>query len=271
VTSENWREAWRIYNLVHELPEGERHAAVAVHTQDRDIEQCVLELLELPPDEESTPAQPVSRTGTQTGRYRIGDLLGRGGMGEVYAAQDTDLGRRVALKFVLPSAIEDASAKSRLVREAKAASALNHPNILTIYELIDTSSGLAIVMEYVEGQPLDGLRGTPLTAAQIAEIGKQVASALDAAHGVGIAPRDLKPENLILRADGLVKVLDFGLARDFSGAVGLQTSASGLVAGSLLYMSPEQLDRKRYDHKVDIYSLGLILLDLLVPIATQVG
>jgi Tol biopolymer transport system component len=208
----------------------------------------------------------LDRAGTLVGRYRVAELLGRGGMGEVYAALDTDLSRPVALKFLLPHSLGNATAVKRFVREAKAASAMNHPNIVTIHEVIDSSSGLAIAMELVEGEPLSVLRGSVLAWRQVVEIGRQVAVALAAAHAQSSVHRDIKPENLMLRPDGIVKVLDFGLARSFSGngANSFQfSSMTGLPGGTLRYMSPEQLRNEPLTGGSDVYSLGLVLYELI--------
>src|SRR5262249_45533627 len=144
-------------------------------------------------------------------------------------------------------------------------SALNHPNVLTVHEVIQSpAAGLAIAMELVEGRPIGEFRGKPLPVPQVVEIGRQVASALAAAHEQGIVHRDIKPENLMLRPDGFVKVLDFGLARDFAGqlAATLQPSAAGLPAGTLRYMSPEQLRDEAVTGASDVFSLGIVLYEL---------
>src|SRR5215813_7227247 len=152
--------------------------------------------------------------GTKLGRYEIRSKIGEGGMGEVYLAQDTKLDRKVALK-ILPSEIAaDRSRMNRFVQEAKAASALNHPNIITIYEIDETDSGHFIATEFIDGETLrDCLRKAPMTASAALDIAAQIAAALVAAHQAGIIHRDIKPENVMVRADGLVKVLDFGLAK----------------------------------------------------------
>jgi len=266
MTAEQWQAAWKIYEAARELPPGERRAAVESASADPEIVKEVFDLLESPAEEENEAPEVVhpDRSGTQVGRYRVAELLSRGGMGEVYAAHDTDLGRTVALKFLRPEAIVDPAAAKRFVREAKAASALNNPNILTIHEVIDSSAGLAIAMELVEGKPLNELRGTPLTVAQIAEIGKQAAAALAAAHERGVVHRDIKPENLMLRPDGLLKVLYFVLARGFGAQDGAArlTSVSGSPAGTLRYMSPEQLRGEPLTGASDVFSLGLVLYEL---------
>ncbi|HEY2012515.1 MAG TPA: protein kinase, partial [Bryobacteraceae bacterium] len=263
MTSEQWQTVWRIFNTARELPDDEQRPFIESESADPEIVRRVFELLESPQLEEEPAAvfMPVSRAGSQVGRYQVAGLLGRGGMGEVYEARDTDLDRGVALKFLLPEGLGDPAAVKRFVREAKAASVLNHPNILTIHEVIQSSSGLAIAMELVKGKPLSELRGSAVPIAQVLEYGRQVASALAAAHEHGIVHRDIKPENLMVRPDGLIKVLDFGLARDFAGraAATLQPSLNGLPAGTLRYMSPEQLKDEPVTGASDVFSLGIVL------------
>ncbi len=273
MNSEQWKTSWRIFNAARELPANEQRPFVESECADPEIVERVLEelasLLNGEGDEEAElPEVHIDRAGTQAGRYRVRTLLGRGGMGEVYAAWDPDLGRQVALKFLLPRSVSDATAVRRFVREAKAASALNHPNIVTVHEVIDSSSGLAIAMEFVDGEPLNRLRHSVLDWRQVAMVGQQVATALAAAHQQGIVHRDIKPENLMLRTDGIVKVLDFGLAQGFGGNdaptfQSLQSSAGGLPGGTLRYMSPEQLRNEPLTGASDIYSLGLVLYELL--------
>lgn len=262
-----WQASWRIFNAARELPASEQRSFVESECADAEVVQRVIEELDALRNAENAgdPEPHDCRTGALVGRYRVEELLGRGGMGEVYAARDTELNRPVALKFLLPQALADAKAAQRFVHEAKAASALNHPNILTIHEVIDSSSGLAITMELVEGVPLRSLRGSPLTSRQVVEIGRQVAAALAAAHAQSIVHRDIKPENVMLRPDGIVKVLDFGLAKSFEGEgrAPLQTALSDFPAGTLRYMSPEQLRNERLTGASDIYSLGLVLYELI--------
>ena len=182
MTSEQWRTAWRIVSTARELPADERRRFIESQSSDPEIVSRVIELLEGPADEDWFAAAAVDPIGTQVGRYEVTELLGRGGMGEVYAARDTDLGRPVALKFLIGGGIGNPRAVKRFVREAQAASALNHPNILTVHEVIQSPSGLAIAMELVEGKAVSELRGTALPIPQVIELGRQVASALAAAH-----------------------------------------------------------------------------------------
>src|SRR5437867_4701783 len=150
--------------------------------------------------------------GQNIGHYHIISELGRGGMGQVYEARDTQLGRPVALKFMRRDVTLDSISVGRFIREARAASALNHPNIVTIYEIGETEAGRFIAMELIRGKTLRAIAEQPVQVDSIREIGGQIAEALAVAHASGIVHRDIKPENIMLRDDGYVKVLDFGLA-----------------------------------------------------------
>jgi serine/threonine protein kinase/tetratricopeptide (TPR) repeat protein len=208
--------------------------------------------------------------GVRLGHYVLGDSLGAGGMGEVYLASDTKLGRDVALKILPPTLAGDVDRLARFQREARAVAALNHPHIVTIYS-VEESDGLHFfTMEVVEGQPLD--RMIPdggLSSDHILRIAAAIADALVAAHDKGIVHRDLKPANVMVAADGRIKVLDFGLAKISSDAA--QSAASmatelqtrdGVVVGTLPYMSPEQVAGRPMDHRTDIFSLGVILYEM---------
>jgi non-specific serine/threonine protein kinase len=213
-------------------------------------------------------SQLVGRT---LGHYQVQSLLGAGGMGEVYLARDPRLERAVAVKILPPDLAGDADRMQRFTREAKAASALNHPNVATIHDIGETTGVQFIVMEYVEGQTLAArVAERPLTHKEIIDIGAQVADALDTAHSKGITHRDIKPANLMLTPRGQVKVLDFGIAKTARSegappteeiATGAQT-AVGLVIGSVPYMSPEQVLGHPVDHRSDLFSLGVTLYEL---------
>jgi serine/threonine-protein kinase len=208
------------------------------------------------------------------GPYRILGRLGAGGMGEVFLAEDSRLRRRVALKAVTASHAANREARLRLLREARAAAGLNHPNIAAIYDVLETDadSGMYIVMEYVEGTSLDEMvRTGPLPVRRVVQIGLELADALATAHAQGIVHRDLKPSNVRLTTAGHVKVLDFGLARtlddvrvraDSDQDTATLTEANQLV-GTPAYMAPEQLRGGRGDQKSDIYGLGVVLYELL--------
>src|SRR5262249_17260105 len=219
-----------------------------------------------------------SPVGRRIGPYQVISLLGRGGMGEVFLAEDTRLERKVALK-ILPAAFTQSPDRlRRFEREAKAASALNHPNILTIHEIGESDGAHYIVSEFVEGETLrDQMRRGPLSLAAALDVARQVAGALAAAHAAGIVHRDIKPENVMARPDGLVKVLDFGLAKlmerpiampkavgdSQSPAVARLSTEPGLVMGTAHYMSPEQARGQKVDHRADIFSLGVMLYETL--------
>ena len=213
--------------------------------------------------------------GTETGRvigpYRIIERLGAGGMGEVYLAHDTRLSRLVALKLLPVYFASDPARLRRFQSEARAASALNHPNILTIYEVGESDGVYFIATEFIDGKTIGELmREQQLSLAEILDCVDQVASALAVAHAAGIVHRDIKPENIMLRQDGLLKILDFGIAKlletpdDSLHATGAQTQTeTGLVLGTVNYMSPEQARGLSVDERTDIWSLGVVLYEML--------
>ncbi|MCA1623974.1 MAG: protein kinase, partial [Acidobacteria bacterium] len=215
------------------------------------------------------------QSGTRIGRYEIRSLIGAGGMGEVFLAGDTELERQVALKVLLAEVATDEDRVRRFVQEAKTASALNHPNILTVYEIGKFENSRFIATELIKGVTLrERLQGEALDLRETLDVAVQIASALNAAHQAGIVHRDVKPENVMLRDDGLVKVLDFGLAKlmekkagslDSEGetrALGVKTSP-GMVMGTVTYMSPEQARGKQVDARTDIFSFGVMLYEML--------
>src|SRR5437016_4893794 len=198
-------------------------------------------------------------------------------MGEVYLAQDTKLDRKVALKILSADVATHPDRMKRFVQEAKAASALNHPNIITIYEIDETASGHFIATEFIDGETLREREQKPLELGESLDIATQIASALAAAHAAGIVHRDIKPENLVLRHDGIVKVLDFGLAKlseppAVAGGPAIDTEAPtranvktdpGVVMGTAIYMSPEQARGLSVDSRTDIFSLGVVLYEMI--------
>ena len=215
------------------------------------------------------------KAGSPVGHYRILSLLGEGGMGKVYLAEDTKLHRKVSLKFLSTNFSEDHERMRRFEQEARAISALNHPNILTIHEISESDGHRFIVTELIEGQTLRERLGCDLGIDEALDIAIQVASALVAAHRVNIVHRDIKPENIMIRTDdGLVKVLDFGLAKTTQGRSGvgvdsavdtalIANTAPGLVMGTVAYMSPEQARGDRVDERTDIWSLGAVLYEMM--------
>ncbi|HSE37762.1 MAG TPA: protein kinase [Blastocatellia bacterium] len=221
--------------------------------------------------------------GTILGRYEIRSKIGAGGMGEVYLAQDTNLDRKVALKILPPEVAANRDRMDRFVLEAKAASALNHPNIITIHEIDQTDSGHFIATEFIDGDTLrERMRSAPLTLNEVLDVAAQVASALSTAHADGIVHRDIKPENVMLRRDGIVKVLDFGLAKLTERLVpesidsGAPTSAPintapGMVMGTAIYMSPEQARGLQVDGRTDIFSLGVLIYEMVAGRRPFVG
>jgi WD40 repeat protein len=211
---------------------------------------------------------PVS-PGTTLGAYEILALLGAGGMGEVYVARDPRLGREVAIKVLPDEVVSDADRLARFEREARAAAALNHPNVVVIHELSRDQGAPFVVMELLSGETLRRrLDRGPLRTAEALECATQVARGLAAAHSRAIVHRDLKPENLFLTRDGVVKILDFGLARLQSrsplwGAEESESTASGIVVGTVGYLSPEQIEGGHGDARSDIFSLGIVLYEAL--------
>jgi serine/threonine protein kinase len=216
---------------------------------------------------QSTPAAASIPAGKVIGQYRVIEPIGGGGMGVVYKAEDTKLGRLVALKFLPHEVATDAAAVERFQREARAASALNHPNICTIYDIEEYGGQQFIAMEYLDGRTLkDHILGRALESDEIARVGIQIAEALAAAHSKRIVHRDIKPGNVVITSSGLAKVLDFGLAKLIAdGADSLPTqsiTATHTVSGTLPYMSPEQLRGREVDHRTDICALGVVLYEM---------
>ena len=207
------------------------------------------------------PAMSLS-PGATLGPYAIRAELGHGGMGVVYTAHDPRLDRQVAIKVLAPDLTRDETAKQRFLQEAKAASALDHPNICTIYEINETDDDqLYLVMAYYEGETLkERIERGPLPLDEAVDIATQVGRGLSKAHAAGITHRDIKPANLIVTVDGTVKILDFGLAK-LAGADDVTQTRTAL--GTVAYMSPEQARGEEVDHRTDIWSLGVVLYEML--------
>ncbi|MBS1811484.1 MAG: protein kinase [Acidobacteria bacterium] len=291
MTPERYQQIGHLFDAALELPPAERPAFLtAVSGDDTELRTEVEKLLaNLVTSEEflSRPAlnvaaeiyaenQPAeaSLIGTRISHYEILSLLGVGGMGQVYLAKDTRLGRQVALKLLPTRFMQNAEHLRRFEREALAASALNHPNILTIYEFGVEGETHFLVTEYVQGENLRQrmAQGT-LTVAEVLDITTQLASALHAAHQAKIIHRDIKPDNVMIRSDGIVKVLDFGLAKlieqvqqdDGTAANKQQSSLTqhGAILGTVAYMSPEQARGQSVDERTDLFSLGVVVYELL--------
>jgi serine/threonine protein kinase len=221
---------------------------------------------------------PQTNVGREVGPYKIIERLGGGGMGEVYLAEDARLDRLVALKILPAYFVSDDARLRRFQREARAASALNHPNILTIHEVGDLDGVHLIATEFIDGQTIRELIAhDELSLTDVLDIAVQVASALTAAHAAGIVHRDIKPENIMRRSDGIVKILDFGIAKLLeqtpaeSSTITRAQTETGVVLGTVGYMSPEQARGLAIDERTDLWSLGVVLYEMLVYRAPFTG
>jgi serine/threonine protein kinase len=315
--SERWKQVENIYHAALERQTATREAFLAeACAGDEELRREVASLLDYDgqpasfiespvlevaarewADESFSQSHPPANAPSQVGAYRILSPLGRGGMGEVWLARDTRLGRKAAVKLLPAEFTSQPERVRRFEQEARAASSLNHPNIVTIYEIGEVEGRRFIVTEYVEGETLRQRLRRRIGLTEALEIASQVAAALQAAHEAGITHRDIKPENVMARKDGLVKVLDFGLAklradRGNGGAGDKETrrqgewettnstplvslsptpplstppslTAAGAVMGTASYMSPEQARGVKVDHRTDIFSLGVMLYEML--------
>jgi eukaryotic-like serine/threonine-protein kinase len=285
VTSECWQQVKELFEAALERGPGERTAYLAqACAGDEPIRQEVESLLAAHEGDSSfmnTPVghllvgdKPMLAAGQRFGPYEEISPLGEGGMGQVYLAVDTRLGRKVALKLLPSSYTGDVERVRRFGQEARAASALNHPNIVTIHEIGQTESLHFIATEFVDGETLrEHMTNTRMTVGEVIDVATQIASALRAAHEAGIVHRDIKPENIMLRRDGFVKVLDFGLAKlaPDQAVVGdpraptksMVKTNPGVVMGTVGYMSPEQARGAEVDSRTDVWSLGVVLYEMV--------
>ena len=198
--------------------------------------------------------------GAEIGRYKIVERLGAGGMGEVYRAEDTTLGRHVALKFLAAHLLNDDEAKQRFLREARAAAAVRHPNICHVHEVAKENGKTFLAMDYLEGESLeDRIRKGPLLLKDTLDIGRQIAEGLEAAHDSGVVHRDIKPANIMVDAKGRATILDFGLARLTEAS---KLTRADQTVGTAAYMSPEQIQGAEVDHRADIWALGVVLYEM---------
>jgi Flp pilus assembly protein TadD/TolB-like protein len=260
---QRWKAAFEIIEKLQSLPLSDRRAGAESLTDDPSTLNLVAELLQEEARElDSDSSEPALKD--RFGKYEITAKLGRGGSGSVYAAIDLELNRPVALKFLSNEMlVQGKRVTDLLIREASAASAINHPNIVTIYDVMrqgDSAGRTAIVMELIEGVSLGQMR-TP-EVASIVRWGIQMASGLASAHALGIVHRDIKPDNLMVRnSDDGIKILDFGIAR--RSMLGTESNRSLAVGGSIDYYSPEQVDAKRPTAATDIFSMGIVLYELV--------
>jgi len=282
MTPERWARMKEIFGAALEMPEAERDAYLAFECgQDTELRSAIERLLG---NEQNTDLRsPVSgmlrgprapAKGDMLGRYCIEEKLGEGGMGVVYRAYDAELRRSVAIKMLAPDLASDVEGRQRLLVEARAASAINHPHICTLHDIGDREGQPFLVMELLEGQTLQRhLAGKALKTEDLLELGIQIASALEAAHARGIIHRDIKPANIFITKSGQAKVLDFGLAklahRPARGIIGQESetfsmesdqhTTPGAAMGTVAYMSPEQAEGKKLDARSDIFSFGTLL------------
>ncbi len=282
--SERWKRIDDLLEAAFDVPPGERSAFLdRACAGDEELRREVEALLDFDRDAGSfleSPAldaaadllaEPPSglAAGRRIGHYTILSRIGSGGMGEVYLAEDTRLGRRVALKLLPTSFTADARLRARFLREARLASTLDHPSICTIHEVGRSEGHFFIAMQYVEGATLKELvEAAPLSLESLLSIGLQAADAIAAAHGRGIVHRDIKSSNIVVTDRGRPVVLDFGLARlmddgGADGGAGSELTGSGMVLGTPNYMSPEQARGGAADHRSDIFSLGVVIYEMV--------
>src|SRR2546423_5690041 len=290
MTSERWQQVNDLFQLAAERAPEQRTTFLQTACQGdeglrREVESLIAyyeraeNFIESPAFEVVPELLTDDRAGATVGEsiahYRIESLIGVGGMGEVYLAQDERLGRKVALKFLPERLTANNVQLSRFKSEARAASALNHPNILTVHEIGAEGNRHFIATEFIEGATLRAtLARGRMSVHDALEVAVQVASALAAAHKTGVVHRDIKPENIMIRPDGYLKVLDFGLAKlsepqmirnsePEAQTLALVNTSPGMIMGTVNYMSPEQARGLEVDARTDIWSLGVVLYEML--------
>lgn len=294
VENRDWRKVKEIFHQALRLGPSDREAYLQESCGDDPTLRIEVESLLISLDEAKTfLEQPPTllwsdsemswqfRSGDLISHYRILKPIGVGGMGQVYLAEDENLHRKVALKILPHDVVEDIDRLRRFKREAFAVSSLNHPNILTIFEFVEVDGVPVLASEYVRGCTLrNRITERELDVDAATDIAIQIASALQTAHDAGVIHRDIKPENIMIRDDGYVKVLDFGLAKLIGDLRSRETgetqtqsfSMPGLIMGTVTYMSPEQARSMPIDARTDIFSLGIVLYEMVsgrVPFAGQ--
>jgi serine/threonine protein kinase len=281
MTPQRFQRIEILYHSALEREPGERSAFLAEACQGDDALRREVESLlaqnsssslnrpawEHAAGETETSTREMLAPGAHLGPYKIEELLGAGGMGEVFRATDTRLRRTVAIKILHHGKVADPEHKRRFLQEARAASALNHPNIVALYDIANDNNIDFLVMEYVPGPSLNKvIPPSGLPAPQVIDYAMQIAGALAAAHAAGIVHRDIKPANIIVAAEQRVKVLDFGLAKLEEGTHGPNDSTAltraGMVMGTLAYMSPEQARGEQVDARTDLFSFGALLYEM---------
>ena len=270
-TDARWQRVNEVFHAALARPSAEREAFIAaVCADDAPLRTEVQSLLAAHDAAHTFVPSTSLPVGARLGDYEVTSFLAAGGMGEVYRARDTKLGRQAALKILPASLVLDRERRARFEREARLLASLNHPNIATIYGIVERDGVSALALELVEGETLaDRILRGGLPLAEAIRIATQIADALDASHEKGVVHRDLKPSNIAIDAAGTVKLLDFGLAKTLSedaSYLDVQTidaTREGLVIGTAAYMSPEQARGQRIDKRTDIWAFGCVLFELL--------